>query len=363
MRNALCISVAMLYIFLCHLSTAQTPTATSVAPPSMPPLRTSATSPATLGNVRQSICEMPLVRLENSSSTISKSVWSWRRRSNKEELALSQSFDMTKSTCVPKSYDLYVENEQPVTIDIQHWKDVTCSAVASYTDNPPRDYGAIIQGLLGTSVKSLAALGVTPSPEVQKITLPYLGVKNTAAAIVISCQIAKDKDTVPPTELGVQRKFTVHYGNVDLLSASTGAIVSSQGKRIYGVQTTQTGVSGGVATTQSAIAITASSKIQFVPIALVNFNYAGNKNYNWNAQLGLGINPNGSSTQVEYFASPIAFSIHNLYLSPGLHIARSERIINGFYVGDLVSSSTFTVPTKWQATYKFGFTVSYRPYK
>jgi hypothetical protein len=353
MRNVLFVGAAL----LCFVGSM--PTSAKASDDTTPKgSRTSPLVPKPTGEPLD-ICHNPLFIANGKSTNTAQGLFTWRWQDPPDQTV--GVFDLENETCVPKIYDLFVANEQELTLAITHSDGAACTAAITYVDNPPRDYGAVISGVLSPVLpKVLNVVGKTAKAE--SIVLPAAKVKNTVATVTLSCQAPKD-DAHEDIVLGVQRKITVHYGTVDLFSGSAGTIISPLGKRIYGIQTTQTGTTNGVATTQAAIAVTSSSRLQFVPIALVNFNYMGNKNFNWNMQFGVGINPNGSSTQVEYFASPIAFSMHNLYLSPGLHIARSERIINGFYVGDVVSSSSFTVPTQWRATYKFGFTVSYKPYK
>lgn len=243
---------------------------------------------------------------------------------------------------------------------------VKCTAVESYADNPVKDYGSVFGGLFTSTVigalapiKTYAEGGHPKAPHIQQsIELPSVDVKETAATVTISCHAEKKDD------VGVQQKVVVHYGSIDLFSGSLGAIASTLGKKSYGVITTDrlTKGSDGTPITASKIGVTSSSNMQFVPIGLVNFNYMGSDKYNLNAQFGVGVNPNGSSTNVEYFLSPLAFSTHHIYFSPGVHIAQSERISGGFTQGEAVSSS-FSVPTTWKTTYKFGVTISFKPYK
>jgi hypothetical protein len=87
---------------------------------------------------------------------------------------------------------------------------------------------------------------------------------------------------------------------------------------------------------------------------------AGNRNQHFDFQAGLGINPNGSKTNVEYFLGP-ALAWHGLYLSPGMHIAQAQYLTSGFAVGQTVSSGSITVPTVWKSTLRFGFSITYSP--
>lgn len=269
-------------------------------------------------------------------------------------------FDQKKRTppCIAKSYDLYTDNEQELALELVKPTEAVCSATVTYTDNPARDYGAVAQNLVTGVIGKIAAID-GGAGVVSTIVLPSAGVKNTTAAVVLSCKESDKKDA--PT-VGTDRKLNIHYGNVDLVSASAGAIVSTLGKKIYGIKTSTVGKNAdGTDKTVSKIAVTSASNAQLVPIGLVNLNYAGNRKVNFNGQVGLGINPNGSSTQVEYFVSPLAIGWKGLYIAPGVHIARSERLAGGFALGDTVSSSSFSVPALWTATYRLGFTISYQP--
>lgn len=271
-------------------------------------------------------------------------------------------FDMTDSQCIPKSYDLYVPNETAVAIEIKQDPVAKCTAVEAYSDNPVKDYGSVVTGVFTSTVLGgLGYWGPYPSraqSKLTQVTLPSSGVRNTAATVTISCH-ADDQTSA----VGVQQKFVLHYGSPDWLSASTGVLMSSLGKKIYGVNTTDAGTqsSDGTEATTSTIGVTSSSDMQFVPMAFLDLNWAGNEKNNLNAQLGVGINPNGSATQVEYFASPIAFATHHVYIGLGVHFARSERITGNFYRNEVVESS-FTVPTIWEPTYKVGATISFKPY-
>jgi hypothetical protein len=268
--------------------------------------------------------------------------------------------DMTNESCIPKQYDVWVPNRTEVTLEITHDIRAKCTAVETYADDAVKDYGSVLSGEF-TSAVLAGMLYATRKPEQSSLSikLPSDNVKNTAATVIISCHA--DQKGV---KVGVQQKVAVHYGSPDLFTASTGAIVSTLGEKSYGVITIDTGQknSDGTPVTASSVGVTSSSSMQFVPIALVNFNYAGNDETNFNAQFGVGINPNGSSTNVEYFLSPLAFSTHHVYIAPGVHIAQSERINGNFTQGEVVGSG-FTLPTKWETTYKFGVTISVQPYK
>jgi len=145
---------------------------------------------------------------------------------------------MEDETCVPKPYDIYVDNGEPITVILTHADKATCTVTPVYADNAPRDYGSVIQSLFGAGVvakipfaeeKKPAAM--TPKARVvQVVELPTTHIKNTVATVTISCQVADANDTTTP--LAAQRKVNIHYSNVDLLSASTGAIVSTEGKKI-----------------------------------------------------------------------------------------------------------------------------------
>jgi hypothetical protein len=317
----------------------------------------------------ETLCNQPTF----NGKTVWRSVWTprWKSPSGLNLGSDTDFFDMSDNSCIPKSYDLYVPNGKPVKVIL--WRDLgaSCTAVEAYADNPVKDYGSVFTGALPANALGGVRFSLTALPidmrtttveeesNLEAITLPSSGVKDTAATVTISCHA--DTDDV---DVGVQQKFVVHYGGIDLFSGSTGAIVSTLGKKTYGVNTVDTGTKNadGTPVTKSTIGVTSSSNAQLVPIGLVNLNWAGNEKNNLNFQFGVGINPNGSSTKVEYFLSPLAFATHHVYIAPGVHIAQSERVGSGFSVGEVVGSG-FTAPTTWQTTYKFGVTISVKPYK
>jgi hypothetical protein len=75
-------------------------------------------------------------------------------------------------------------------------------------------------------------------------------------------------------------------------------------------------------------------------------------------QFGVGLNPNLSSTKLEFFASPLALSWHDVYFSPGIHIGQHENLANAFAVGDIVPNGS-KVPTSFKYFSGFGFSISY----
>ena len=79
----------------------------------------------------------------------------------------------------------------------------------------------------------------------------------------------------------------------------------------------------------------------------------------WHLQAGLGINPNGSKTEVEYFFGS-ALTSHGIYFAPGLHIARASYLGGGFSLGEVIPSGV-TPPVNYRATYRFAFAISYSP--
>jgi hypothetical protein len=145
------------------------------------------------------------------------------------------------------------------------------------------------------------------------------------------------------------------------VSASAGAIVSLLGKKTYGVNTTIGSVSStGAVTPVYTVGVTSSSTIQLIPVAFLDTYVVGNRNLHLDLQTGMGINPNGSKTNVEYFVGP-AIAWHGVYFSPGLHIAQAQYLTDGFAIGQTVSSGSFTVPTVWKSTLRFGFSITYSP--
>jgi hypothetical protein len=270
-------------------------------------------------------------------------------------------FPMLKNDCVdiPSQFD--VANHQAVSVrTLRYEKDECTVTLSSVTPIKKDDIGKevsaiftapIIGGLVHASSK-----GDLPGTVADNTSLPPL--KDASVTVTIKCTRQNIPDVGPPSQ---PQTFTLNYHDPTPVTGSAGAWISTLGKKTYGINTAPTGAispTDGTAVTTSTIAVTSTSRVQFVPAGFINAYLTGTRTFNLNLEAGLGINPNGSSTQVEYFLGP-AISWHNLYFSPGVHIAQAEKLTNGFSVNQTVSSG-LTLPTGWYTTYKLAFAISYR---
>lgn len=196
--------------------------------------------------------------------------------------------------------------------------------------------------------------GAKPSAADAPVVLTLPDLANAKDTVTLSCNGADGKPRY------IVKTVVVTFQNPALIAASAGALVSTLGKKQYGVNTTATGTSGGAVSSQYTIGVTSTSTVQLVPIAFVNLYGYGTRTTHFDLQAGLGINPNGSKTRVEYFFGP-ALSTHNVYFGMGVHVAQAEYLQKGYSVGDVVSSQSFTVPTDWRTTLKLGFSITYSP--
>jgi len=267
--------------------------------------------------------------------------------------------DIGQTSCVAQPIALSVPNDQPVTAKISKTGDDDCKVTATETIVPVTapDITAILAKFftnIPTTGFGTQSMTVTPTAP-QNVPLPPLA--NAKGTVTISCV----NDNQNPKQMTVTKTIAVTYQNMPPVSASAGAIVSLLGKNTYGVNTTIGSVSSsGAVTPVYTVGVTSTSTIQLVPVAFLNTYLVGNRNLHFDLQSGMGINPNGSKTNVEYFFGP-ALAWHGLYLSPGLHIAQAQYLTSGFAVGQTVSSGSFTVPTVWKPTLRFGFSITYSP--
>jgi len=268
------------------------------------------------------------------------------------------SISMAGNPCLTLPVFLNVPNNQAIQLNVTPHadkdgnEDQKCTTTETVAQLPEQDFGAIIEKFLAGA---LAAHGLIETPkqaEQLSISLPPLS--NEKATISVSCMASGDAPVVP------KKTITITYQNMPPVSASAGAIVSLLGNKTYGVVTSETSVTSGTVSSQFAIGITSSSRIQLVPVAFLNAYLLGNRNAHIDLQTGLGINPNGSKTRVEYFVGP-AIAWHGVYLSPGLHIAQAEYLARGYAVGQLVSSQSFNVPAPYHTTLRFGISLTYSP--
>lgn len=273
----------------------------------------------------------------------------WGRNSPDSKITIG--IQITNKACLALPISLNVPNQQAIVLDVKNDPDQTCTATETVTALPDPDIGAIFAKFLGGFAANFAG-GSTHAARQFPVNLPPLS--NLKATISVSCKSADGTPAAPP------RTITITYQNMSPVSASAGAIISLLGSKTYGIVTSEASVTNGNVSSQYAIGVTSSSTIQLVPVAFLNTYVFGNRNEHIDLQTGLGINPNGSKTRVEYFIGP-AFAWHGVYLAPGLHIAQAEYLAPGYAIGQLVSSQGFSVPAPYHTTLRFGISLTYSP--
>src|SRR5258708_4804162 len=248
--------------------------------------------------------------------------------------------------CTGEPLEITVPNGQIVNLWQNNWPPSckpTLTIVPAVTDSPVSD--------LLTMATKIGAFGLDATTYFYE--LPPL--KNKILTVAVDC----DSVEVPNSSAKVKLSQTVKiiYQNPPRVTVSAGLLVTG-GFKSYGIQTTKTGTSStGVATTQSTIAITGSPSAQVVPFSFANLFWSGSRKLNLSTQFALRVNPNLSSLRIEFFAAPIAFSWHDIYFAPGVHIGQHEILKVGFLVGDVTTLSK--APTGWGYRGGFGFSLSY----
>lgn len=246
--------------------------------------------------------------------------------------------------CVGEPLALTVPNGQQVMLNTYYDKN-ECSTSATTVSINRENSDSPVADILSLAVK-IGAFGFDQSG--RSYLLPAQ--KNKVVSIDAVCNVGTGRKST--------QNVTINYQNPPRVAVSSG-LIFAHGVSSYGVNTSQTGVgSGGVVTTQNTVAVTGSPAAQVIPFGLVNIYYSGSRVLNFNAQLGVGVNPNLSSARVEYFASPFAIGWHDVYISPGFHIGQHEDIAGGFGIGQITPSG-FKVPLKWQYYTGFGVSISY----
>jgi hypothetical protein len=286
--------------------------------------------------------------------------------------------DRVTLDCEGLPLEVNVPNKNAVRISVAHPADYSCAATAALSPlNRPNAIKDVVD-----LVKQVGAFFVASQ---DTFTLPAEAKKETVT-VTIKCHSrsksdaelhtdAPEADAEPQSEMTTKpyekpccppapppptpaatEKVVVSYGPPARVSASAGFILTS-GVRSYGVKATNLGNVGGVANIQSRAAITSSPSAQVVPFTFANVYLRGSPKTHVDLQFGLGLNPNLSSTKIEFFAGP-ALSWHDLYFSPGIHIGQHENVANGFHVGDIVPNGS-KLPTSFKYFSGFGFSVSY----
>jgi hypothetical protein len=155
------------------------------------------------------------------------------------------------------------------------------------------------------------------------------------------------------------------------LSVSVGPLLSTTAKQKLGTTAINTGVnSSGVPTFRSEFAVIDRAPYQIIPFAFFNYRikeFGSNSNpakpspYSLHFSVGIGVNPNNGSNEVEYFVGS-AFGIRKFLIQFGDHIGRFQEGFTGdFNVGDTVPASfPTTLPIRKVYKHGFGIALSYK---
>jgi hypothetical protein len=267
-----------------------------------------------------------------------------------EEVKVTIHLVTTANTNVPCSGQplaITVPNRQKVNVDIKiDPLFVECVSNVSITEAPSQFPIAELMGLIPKGgFARLVAPPLTTPP------FHLTALRNKVETITTTCNGAQGSKYI--------QSVAITYQNPPRVAVSAG-FVAAPGVKSFGIKTMQTGVgAGGVVTTQNSLAVTGSPSFQFIPFSFANIYYAGSRTLNLNAQLGLGVNPNLSSSKLEFFASPLAIGWRDVYFSPGFHIGQHERLTGGFTVGELTPSGLSKAPSAFGYFTGFGFSISY----
>jgi hypothetical protein len=271
----------------------------------------------------------------------------FKRAGTKDPVTVKVTFTNSDTDCTGVPLEINVMNGQlvHVTIKADGFDCVTTQTrAAAPSAITPTDIIALISK--GLTVGFDGGHGATPTPKDFYLDSG----RNVALTASISCTNSKRT---------LKQDIKVTYQNPPPVAVSAGVLIGTSHIRSYGISTAQTGITGGVATTQNAVAVTGSPTVQFIPFSYFNLYWCGTRKLNFNGQLGIGVNPNLSSPRVEFFASPLALAWHDLYLSPGFHLGQHENLSGGFTVGENTASSLSKIPIHWDYYTGFGFSLSY----
>ena len=192
--------------------------------------------------------------------------------------------------------------------------------------------------------------------------VPVLRGTQKTATTSVTCSNTFTKKASTP-QIGI----TVLYENDPRLSVSVGPLLSTIEKRKLGTTAVSTGLnSSGVPTFKTIFAVVDQAPVQVVPFAFLNyrivyFHKAPNPTqrplFSIHASLGIGVNPNSGTNEVEFFAGP-SLGFKNLLIQFGDHIGRFQQgFKGGFNIGD-------TVPPNFPSTlpinkvYRNGFAIA-----
>jgi hypothetical protein len=184
--------------------------------------------------------------------------------------------------------------------------------------------------------------------------------------------------------------YSILYQNIPALTASTGILFSFMPLQVIG---TQPQLNSDGVTAGTYFAVTNSGSFQVIPMAFVNYKlpfpwllrkgngdrhrqFQGRILTTWpgqpekelvitnNASIGIGVNPNTGTNQVEYFVGD-ALGFNRIYLHFGAHIGRTERLGGGFTLNTMTPTGfSGTAPVDWSyhAAFSIGLSVRVAPF-
>jgi hypothetical protein len=154
--------------------------------------------------------------------------------------------------------------------------------------------------------------------------------------------------------------IVVTFSSPPRFVATGGLLYSSVGKLQFGTQPVKTGVDAtGTATVETRILESDRTNTQIVPISLLHGRLGTRGQLSAYATLGIGLNANNGSKQVEYFLG-VSGSIRDVFISVGRHYARQQALANGFAVNDLVPEKFAGLPVVRRSENDWSLVLSYR---
>lgn len=187
----------------------------------------------------------------------------------------------------------------------------------------------------------------------------------------ISCS----SDTSPAVATTDAIYYSITFQNIPAFTVSAGLLTTFLQKNEYGV-TQQLNNTTTPPSTTTVFAITDSARASVLPMAYVNYRIGRPTLKTWwgepnneliianNVSMGIGINSNSGTNQVEFFAGD-AVSFSRVFIHAGVHFGRTESLGGGYSLGPVPSGFTgTTAPINWSyhPAFSIGLSVRIAPF-
>lgn len=211
-----------------------------------------------------------------------------------------------------------------------------------------------------------AAIAFQPNDrDAQNMRVPLRPTQSANVTVTVSCKNHFTRQQTVPLHDGSvadvdPMTIVVRYASAPRVSVSTGVMYSWLGKLQYGPQQFKTGSNAttGEATFVTKITATDVSKTEIVPFAMLNGRAAGTRQVALYGSLGIGLNANNGTKQVEYFVGP-AVAIKSAYVAFGRHFGRVQSVGGAFAADDVITDKT-TVPIERSYKSDWAVVLSYK---